>query len=456
MAHSCTGHYIGPGAATCRRSIPRCPRRHLLCQREFRDGGGFPRGGSRPYPIGVPTFVPNVITSGQNPAVKRLQRLRKPRVRREQGVLLAEGSREVARAHAAGLRLRELWLQTSETSPAGSPAPASNDASSLPAVTVDPAAVLGGLADWFRVLSQAGVPVTLAAPPAFEKIAYHQSPEGILGVFDLPAWSLEDIAPPTRTWVGGAESSGSVAGLAPLYLLAVGTEKPGNLGAMIRTAAAAGCAAVLAVGPAVDLFNPNVIRNSTGAIFSLPTLVVDESTALAWLMEHNIRLAAALADDGQDCFTADWADPRPDPDTRRAHPWALAVGPEHAGLSPAWRRAAHVPLTIPGPPAPQRRLPRSIPETNPHGVDSLNAANAAAVLLFEALRRRRAVNSSIPVSTPFPPLRRRCPPFPAACRGRGGVSSLAKQTPGQIPHPRSFGPGFDGQSLSCPGHRAAP
>lgn len=184
----------------------------------------------------------------------------------------------------------------------------------------------------------------------FRKVAYHRDPEGLLALFDAPRPQLNEL-----TLRRGR------------LLVAVGTEKPGNLGAMVRTAAAAGCDAVLAVGPAVDVYNPNAIRNSTGAVFEMPVVVVQQDAdAIAWLHQHGIRIAAALAAQGRSCFAADLA-------ASPERPLAMVIGPEHAGLGPAWRDAAELALTIPA--------------VSDNVVDSLNASAAAAVLLFEVLRQ---------------------------------------------------------------------
>ncbi|MEM1109377.1 MAG: RNA methyltransferase [Planctomycetota bacterium] len=266
------------------------------------------------------------LTSLTNPRVKRIVRLRKARERKREDVLLAEGYREVGRAAAAGLEVVE-WFACREL--------------------IQKAGLPEGI----------GLEPTWVSEPVLAKMAYHDRPEGVLAVFRAPSWSLDDLAPSSTEDIGS------------LYLVAVGTEKPGNLGAMVRTAAVAGCAAVLAVGPAVEVFNPNAIRNSTGAVFSLPTVVVEDAAeAVAWLQQNNITIAAALADGGTDCFQADWAEP--------ANATAVVVGPEHAGLDETWRDAADAKLTIP-------QATSGVGST-----DSLNASNAAAVLLFEAVRRR--------------------------------------------------------------------
>lgn len=263
------------------------------------------------------------ITSPTNPRVKRVVRLRKARQRKKEGLLIAEGIREVSRAAAAGLEM-VAWFGCVE--------------------------LLDG-ATLTRAVEGLTLPPTWVSANVLMKMAYHDKPEGVLAVFKAPRNGLEEL--PARA--GG------------FYLVAVGTEKPGNLGAMVRTAAAAGCDAVLAVGPAVDVFNPNAIRNSTGAVFALPTVTVDPPEAIRWLRQRGVTIAAALADGGRDCFNAVWASP--------GESIAVVVGPEHAGLDESWRDAADVKLTIP----------------HAGGItDSLNASNAAAVLLFEAVRRRTA------------------------------------------------------------------
>ncbi len=268
------------------------------------------------------------ITSLTNPRVKRVMKWRKPRERRRDGVLIAEGSREVERAFAAGLTPIHLFI-----------APASFDRNIDTKLSS-------------RDATRPRVSPTHVSAEVLAQMAYHRKPEGVLAVFEAPVHTLGTLPAP----------------LNPLYLVAVGSEKPGNLGAMVRSAAAAGCDAVLAVGPVVDTFNPNAIRNSTGAVFSLPVVTVERDVdAIAWLRSRDVRIAAALVDGDVPHHAADFTGPL-----------ALVVGPEHAGLNDAWRLAADLPLTI------------AMPGTAgaAHAVDSLNASTAAAVLLFEAVRQR--------------------------------------------------------------------
>ena len=257
--------------------------------------------------------TPLEISSSVNPRVKRLVRWRgRPAERRRAGVALAEGVREVERAAAAGLRCHAIWR-----------CPELLGQRPTPATPATPA----------------GAEEFICPAAVFERVAWHRRPEGILGEFEAPAWTLESL-PPTPP--------------DGLYLIAVETEKPGNLGAMARTASAAGCSGVLAVGPHVDPFHPAAVRNSTAAVFSLPVVAVAEpGEAIAFLKERGIALHAALVGGGEA------------PEVRG--PVAVAIGPEDRGLSDAWAAAADAAVGVPMAEGP---------------VDSLNAAAAAAVLLF--------------------------------------------------------------------------
>lgn len=250
------------------------------------------------------------IESTANPRVKQLVRWRnKPAERRAAGAALAEGPREVERALAAGLVCRSWWTCPAFLGSSATPPP------------------------------PAEAEVLRCPPAVFERIAWHRRPDGLLAEFAAPAWTLSTL-PPTR-----ADS---------LYLIAVETEKPGNLGAMARTASAAGCDAVIAVGPHVDPFHPAAVRNSTAAVFSLPVVTVpDAATALAALRERGVALHAAIV--GGDLPPGGTG------------PVAVAIGPEDRGLASEWARAADRAVGVPMAPGP---------------VDSLNAAAAAAVLLF--------------------------------------------------------------------------
>jgi TrmH family RNA methyltransferase len=240
-----------------------------------------------------------VITSVDNPRVKDVVRLRKARERRRSGLFVAEGPREVERARAAGLTIVATYF--------------------APNLLVWPE----GEEVSERVLA---------------KMTYRIEPEGVLAVVEAPVRAL-----PTH---------GS------LYLVAVGIEKPGNLGAMARTADAAGADALVVAEAQADPWNPNAIRASTGAVFSLPVIeaTLDDVKSLP------TRLVAAVPAASTSYFDADLAAPT-----------ALAIGAEDDGLPPAWLEAADLAVSIP---------------LRSGAADSLNAATAAAIILFEARRQR--------------------------------------------------------------------
>jgi TrmH family RNA methyltransferase len=180
---------------------------------------------------------------------------------------------------------------------------------------------------------------------AFAKVAYRERPDGILAV--APQWkrALADLALPA----------------APLILVVEAIEKPGNLGTILRSADAAGCDAVIVCDPVTDLFNPNVVRASTGVLFSVPCVVEDSEKVLAWLKARGIRSVAT---------TPAAAEVYSDSDLRG--PLAIVMGSEQFGLSEFWLKSADLPVRIP----------------MAGQADSLNVAMAALITLFEAVRQR--------------------------------------------------------------------
>ena len=161
----------------------------------------------------------------------------------------------------------------------------------------------------------------------------------------------------------------------PLYLVAERLEKPGNLGAMLRSADAAGATALVLCDGRTDLWNPNVIRASQGACFAVPVAVASAAETLAWLRQRAVQIVAAAPLAARSCYDLDLR-----------HPSALVLGAEHDGLTSIWSGEASV------------RIPMS------GQVDSLNVAQTATVLLFEAVRQRsRSIAlSSQPVAAERP------------------------------------------------------
>lgn len=258
-------------------------------------------------------MTPRVISSAANPIFKKALRLRGRSARqKEEGVFFAEGERAISRALAAGLRAKELFLAEGATKPEGF----SEEA-----------------------------PTFLLPEKLFCRLAFRQKPEGSLALFSRP----EERGLPTPS-------------AKDFFLLLAGLEKPGNLGAMARTAAATGCAGVLLIEeearPAPDPFHPNAIHASTGAVFQLPIFTAEEGKLLAWLEKEGVSLFAAAPAGETDFREARWK-----------RPAALAIGAEDCGLPENLLAAA----------GKEGRL--QIPQAA-GVVDSLNAAAAAAILLF--------------------------------------------------------------------------
>ncbi len=264
-----------------------------------------------------------IITSLQNPTVKRLVGLqRKRRDRDEAGLAPIEGHDELETAVAHGLRPAELYYCPELMG-------ASADASLLKRVR--------GL----------GAEITEVSREVFEKIAYREGPDGWLAVGPMPKADLGSL----------------VVGPAPLVLVAEGIEKPGNLGAMVRTAVAAGAQALVLVDGVSDVGNPNVVRASKGAVFVVPVVACSRDELLRWLGEKRIRLVAAVPRAEMVMWEADLA----------VGGVAIAIGSEHEGLSQELMAAAQARVQIP-----------MVGE-----IDSLNASVSAALLLYEAMRQRR-------------------------------------------------------------------
>jgi RNA methyltransferase, TrmH family len=259
------------------------------------------------------------ITSPANPRVKQLVTLRRRRARDEAGVTLVEGRAEIELALAAGVRPRSLYY--------------------CPALESDDQPDLVGRA------RELGAEVVRVSRAVFEKVSYREGPDGWLAVVPAVETSLAHL----------------ILGPRPLILACAGLEKPGNLGAILRTADAAGVAAVIAADPVADWGNPNVVRASKGTVFSVPVAAATSAEVLAWIAAHGLQIVAATPDASRLVTDADLTGPT-----------ALAVGAEHAGLSADWLQRADVRVRIP-------MLGRA---------DSLNVSASAAILAYEAVRQR--------------------------------------------------------------------
>ena len=269
--------------------------------------------------------MPSLITSPANPRLKGLVALRRRRTRETEQRTLVEGYEELSLALDAGTVPLTLFYCP----------PLMGDA----ALADDLVGRVGALGTELVELSR----------PAFEKAAYREGPDGFLAVVDS--------APLTRTCADLSEGLPEN----PLVLVCQGVEKPGNLGAMLRTADAAGVDAVVAADPVTDWGNPNTVRASKGTVFSVPVASDSTPVTVEWLARHRIPLLAAT----------------PDTDTLHTDvdltgPVAIAVGTEKEGLTEELMALAAHRVRIP-------MVGRA---------DSLNVATSAAILLYEAVRQR--------------------------------------------------------------------
>ena len=304
------------------------------------------------------------ITSAQNPKIKEAVSLGyRSDVRRERGLFLVEGRREVARCIAAGFRVRCIFWCPELLSEEEFEATAAVDAPVSPAVDfeekaaadapVSPAVVLGRACE--TGASAAAEPVKSykarnltkifeVSAGVYEKIAYRGGTEGIVAEVEWRDRTLADLQ-----------------GNPSLLMVLEAVEKPGNLGAVLRSADAAGADALIICDSATDIYNPNVIRASVGAVFTVPTVCCSSGEAIKWLKDNGIQILTAQLQDSSLYY-----------DTPMTGPTAIVMGTESTGLTSVWREAADAHI----------RIPMLGAE------DSLNVSVSAAILLFEAVRQR--------------------------------------------------------------------
>jgi TrmH family RNA methyltransferase len=274
----------------------------------------------------------DAITSPSNPHIRAMARLRSAGARRETGLAIVDGRREIERAAKAGVEIVELFVAADE---ADRPAEA-----------------------WIAEIASRGATVTHLAERVLDRIAFGERNEGAVAVVRWRGTLLAETARST----GGAFFRAD----APL-LVVEGVEKPGNLGAIIRTADAAGLAGVIAAGGQTDVANPACIRASLGTVFSVPVAEATTTEAIAWCAAARRHVVAATPTGSRAWHEG-----------RLAGPAAIVLGSEAHGLSQAWNDAAasgEIDLeTI--------RLPML-------GLaDSLNVSATAAVLAYESLRQQ--------------------------------------------------------------------
>ena len=290
------------------------------------------------------------ITSAQNPKIKNLLLLQeKSKARREQGLFVVEGRRELEHCLEGGFEIRTLFYcpEIAEegvvSKISGHPRPDKREG---------PAGVASGRGRSeaeaiFDTIPSAAKPLVIEIPEQiYRKVAYRESTEGIIAEVANKSLKLEDLKLPEN----------------PLIVVLESVEKPGNLGAVLRSADAAGADAVLICDPLTDLYNPNLIRASIGAVFTVPTVAVSSEDAIAFLKAKSIQI-----------LTAQLQDSSPYYDVNMRKGTAIVMGTEATGLTNPWRQAASAHIRIP-------MLGR---------LDSLNVSVSAAILLFEAVRQRQ-------------------------------------------------------------------
>ena len=266
--------------------------------------------------------MPEIINSTSNPRIKNIIKLQSgSRERREQNLFVIEGYREISRAIQAGILIKELYIC--------------------------PDLDKQGRGDELLAAGQR-IQVFEVGITAFARVAYREGSDGLIALAEPRMLRLSDLKLKSN----------------PLILILESVEKPGNLGAIMRTADAAGVDAVIVCDPLTDIYNPNAIRSGVGCIFTSQVVTCTTSDAISWLHEHNIRsYAAALTQSAVTYHQVDFRGPS-----------AIVMGTEATGLSGEWLEMSDLQVIIPM-----------------KGIaDSLNVSTSAAVLIFEAVRQREA------------------------------------------------------------------
>jgi len=255
------------------------------------------------------------IASTQNPRIKNVVKLMNRKERDATKQFLIEGLREIERALANKFPLISLFFCEEL------------------------------IADKSALKQFQGLELISCTEPVFRKISYRESPDGFLAVARQVERGLDDLK----------------AAKNALYLVAEGVEKPGNLGALLRSSDATGASGLLLSDKLTDIYNPNVVRASVGTLFSVPIVESDGESLAAFFKKHGIKTFAATPEAAIPYTQANFQGPS-----------AIIVGTEHEGLSDFWKKHADERIFIPM-----------------HGIaDSLNVSAAATLLLYEAIRQR--------------------------------------------------------------------
>ena len=258
-----------------------------------------------------------IIISLKNPLIKKAQDLREARERRALGMTIIDGAREIKRAFEAGIAFEQVYF------------------------------VKGHFEGLLKQLAAKGINLVEVTDKVMEKIVYGERHDGIVAIVKTPNLSLRDLKLSEQ----------------PLIVVLDALEKPGNLGAVLRTCDGVGVDAVLVSDAKTDIYNPNVIRSSTGVIFSLPVVSASSGEISSFLKSKNIKICAAAPAAGKAYTELDFK-----------ASWALVLGSEDKGLSDTWLKQADSTIKIP----------------MKGKADSLNVSISAAIILYEALRQRQS------------------------------------------------------------------
>lgn len=265
------------------------------------------------------------ITSLQNPKIKHLLTLQqKASLRKEEQLFVVEGLRELTHCIKSGYEIDSVF-------------------------TISYDDYLINIQVPYLTLSPTMPTVYEVSGKVYEKIAYRGSTEGVIAIVKARQHTLTMLENNATT--------------NPVYVVLESVEKPGNLGAILRSADAAGIDGVIVCDPLTDLYNPNLIRSSIGAIFTVPVAVCSSEECIAFLKEHKIQILTAQLQDSNLYYEQDM--------TKGT---AIVMGTESTGLTDTWRKAADAHILIP-------MLGK---------LDSLNVSVSAAILMYEAVRQRRS------------------------------------------------------------------
>jgi RNA methyltransferase, TrmH family len=257
-----------------------------------------------------------LITSHQNPKIKSILSLDKARERKNQNVFVIEGIRELSLALEGGYSIKSIYF--------------------CPSIISEDQVV--------KLVNNANVLVPVDKS-VFEKIAYRETTGGIIAVAEQRKHTLSGIKLTAN----------------PLLLVVESVEKPGNLGALLRTADAAGLDAVIICDPQTDFYNPNVIRSSVGCVFTNQIASASSDETIQWLRENHIAIYCTYLQASNPYHLTDFS-----------KACAIIMGTEATGLSDAWIKSAAANIIIP----------------MQGKIDSMNVSTAAAVVIFEAKRQR--------------------------------------------------------------------